>query len=194
MSTVTGTEIYIILNLVMILIPAVTGPLMALRYFEIGKMLKRGLRVFISHSVEDFSKYRIEEMVKYLESKKDIGRVYFCEVDLTGNIDKWMNKTIPRCQLLIFFTTENSMNSNDCIHELNLARTNKLQIIPILGVGLKWEDLKDLNIDREFGSEFNPMEFEIFCNTIYEHIIKYKKAVETEIMEEKRRKKNEIKK
>ena len=188
-AMMSGETIYIILNLAMILVPAVIGPFMAVRYFEIGNMFKRGLRVFISHSVDDFSKYRIDEIVQYLETKKGIGRVYFCEVDLTGNIDKWMNKTIPRCQLLIFLTTENSLNSRDCIHELNLARTKKLHIIPILGVGLDWEELKKLDIDRDYGSKFDPMEFEIFCNEIYEHIIKYKKAIEMEVIEEKKRKK-----
>jgi len=75
------------------------------------KLKARGIRVFISHAVDDFNKYRIAEIAKYLESHPEINHVYYCEEDLTGNIDDWMKKTVPRCQLLIFFSTENSLKS-----------------------------------------------------------------------------------
>ena len=70
------------------------------------------------------------------------------------------------------------MNSKDCTTELNLARENELTIIPVLGVGLNWEDLKRLNVHREIGAAFDPMEFENFCNRLYEQIQIYKKSLD----------------
>ncbi|MFX0174945.1 MAG: PQQ-binding-like beta-propeller repeat protein [Candidatus Hodarchaeota archaeon] len=153
------------------------------------KLKARGIRVFISHAVDDFSKYRIEEIAKYLESHPEINHVYYCEEDLTGNIDDWMRKTVPRCQLLIFFSTENALKSEDCMNELKIARKLNIQITPVLGVNLKWEDLENLNINRELGQEFDPMEFDQFKESIYNYIIKFAQDLEKEILEKKKIKK-----
>jgi hypothetical protein len=91
-----------------------------------------------------------------------------------------MNKTVPRCQLLIFFSTEKSLDSTDCITELNLARKNNLLVVPILGVGLNWETLKKLEMDRDFGTAYDPMEFEKFCSEVYQHVLKYKQNLASE--------------
>lgn len=157
------------------------------------KLKVRGIRVFISHAVDDFNKYRIGEIAKYLESYPEINHVYFCEEDLTGNIDDWMKKTVPRCQLLIFFSTENSLNSEDCMNELKIARKLNIEITPVLGVNLRWEDLENLNINRELGQEFDPMEFDKFKENIYNYIIKFAHDLEKEIIE-KTRSKGKIKK
>ena len=169
------------------------GILFAIRFFELGKRFKRGLRVFVSHSVDDFKRYRVGELVKFLEGQKNISRVFYCESDLTGNIDDWMHKIVPRCQLLIFMSTEQSITSTDCQTELNLAKSNNLHIVPVLGVGLVWSDLKDIEIDREYGTAFEPMEFENFCNEVYDRIIKYKISLESTILEEKKKKKSKRK-
>ena len=171
--------------LLIVYVPIVLGILISSKFFELGKRFRRGLRVFISHAVDDFKPYRIDDLAKFLESQKKIGRVFYCETDLIGNIDQWMNKTIPRCQLLIFFSTESSIDSRDCTTELTLARKHKLLIIPVLGVGLTWEALKKLELDRELGSVYDPMEFETFCDEVYQHILKYKQLVESEIPKEK---------
>jgi len=161
------------------------GILIAIRFFELGKRFKRGFRVFITHSVDDFNRYRIQDIAIYLESQKGISRVFYCETDLSGNIDEWMQKIVPRCQILIFVSTEYSIISQDCLTELNLARSSQLQIVPVLGVGLVWNDLEKLDIHREFGAPFEPMKFEEFCTTIYERIMKYKEAVESELPKKK---------
>lgn len=161
--------------------PILVGIIVSTRFFELGRVFRRGLRVFISHAVNDFKRYRVEELANYLESQKGIGSVLYCEIDLVGNIDEWMLKIVPRSNLLLFISSEESMVSRDCKTELALAESNNLQIIPILGVGLGWEDLKDLNLNREYGTTFDPMEFESFCEELYEIIIKYKEAIETEL-------------
>jgi len=166
-------EIYSFMALVFSLI----GVVVSSRFIELGNTFKRGIRVFITHAVDDYGRYRIDEIAQFLENQKGIRYVYFCEADLTGNIDAWMAKTVPRCQLLIFMSTEKSLNSKDCATELSIARDKGLTIIPILGVGLSWEDLAKLEIHREIGANFDPMEFEEFCNKLYQQIQIYKKSL-----------------
>jgi len=156
----------------------------------------RGIRVFICHAVDDYRRYRIGEIAKYLDSQKEISHVYYCEEDLVGDIDDWMYKTVPKCQLLIFFSTDNSLNSEDCVKELRLALRHNIQITPILGPNMKWDDLElkweDLSVDisRQLGKDYDPMEFDKFCEDLHEYIIKYKRELEREILEKKKSKKN----
>ncbi|MFX0012001.1 MAG: hypothetical protein ACFE9R_16925, partial [Candidatus Hermodarchaeota archaeon] len=174
--------------LLIVYVPVVLGILISSKFFELGKRFRKGFRVFITHAVDDFKRYRIDNLAKFLEAQKEIGRVFYCETDLIGNIDEWMNKMVPRCQLLIFFSTENSIDSRDCTTELTLARQHNLLIIPILGVGLDWEALKKLELNRELGSVYDPMEFETFCNEVYQHVLKYKEYIASEIPEKKKKK------
>ena len=104
-----------------------------------------------------------------------------------GNIDDWMKKTVPRCQLFIFFSSDTSLNSNDCINEIKLAQKHNIQITPILGVNLKWDDLEKFNDNRELGHEFNPMEFEKLCKDITNYALKFKEDLEKEILRKKKR-------
>ena len=159
------------------LIISLIGVVVSSRFIELGSTFKRGIRVFITHAVDDYGRYRVNEIAQFLERQKGIRYVYYCEADLTGNIDAWMAKTVPRCQLLVFMSTEKSLNSNDCATELNIARDRGLTIIPILGVGLSWDDLKKLEVHREIGASFDPMEFEGFCNNLYQQIQIYKKSL-----------------
>ncbi|MFX0076347.1 MAG: hypothetical protein ACFE96_12955, partial [Candidatus Hermodarchaeota archaeon] len=188
LSLVFSFYIFILTPFVILLIvyiPVVLGIIISSKFFELGKRFRKGFRVFITHAVDDFKRYRIDDLAKFLESQKEVGRVFYCEMDLTGNIDQWMNKTVPRCQLLIFFSTEKSLDSADCITELNLARKNNLLIVPILGVGLNWETLKKLEMDRDFGTAYNPMEFEMFCSEVYQHVLKYKEFLASQTPEKK---------
>ena len=136
------------------LIITLIGVIISSRFIELGSTFKRGIRVFITHAVDDYRRYRINEIAQFLEKQKGIRYVYYCESDLTGNIDAWMQKTVPRCQLLLFMSTEKSLNSDDCSTEIRIARETGLTIIPILGVGLSWDDLKKLDVHREIGASF----------------------------------------
>jgi len=160
-----------------VLLASLIGVVIASRFIELGTTFKRGIRVFITHAVDDYSRYRINEIAQFLENQKGIRYVYYCEADLTGNIDAWMAKTVPRCQILLFISTEKSLNSADCATELGIARDGGLTIIPILGVGLSWGDLQKLDVHREIGASFDPMEFENFCQKLYEQIQIFKKSL-----------------
>ena len=161
------------LSTTVIIIIAFITTVISSRFIEIGRSFRKGIRVFIAHAVEDYNRYRISDIAQFLEKQKGIRDVYYCETGLMGNTDAWMEKTVPRCQLLVFLSTDKSLNSNDCNTELNIAQDSGLDIIPILGVGLNWDDLKELNIHRELGTEYAPMEFEEFCQKLYLQIHKY---------------------
>jgi hypothetical protein len=177
--------IFIIIGIIIVTIAA-TVSLIVVR-----KSIKgRGIRVFISHAIKDFDKYQIGNLVEFLESQKGISKVHYCEVDMVGNIDDWMDKTVPRSQLLIIFVTENSVESKDCIKELSLAFRHNIQVMPILGENLKWEDLEKklevFNISREFGKEFDSEDFGRFREELYEYVMRVKSDLEEEIREKRR--------
>jgi len=164
-----GSRIFIIFSLIALIVSGL--------FMGLGRTFKRGVRIFITHAIEDYNRYRIGDIAQFLERQEGIKEVYYCEDDSTGNIDAWMQKTVPRCQLLVFVSTEKSLDSDDCATELSIAQDTGLTVIPILGVGLSWEDLKKLDVHREVGTEFNPMEFEEFCNSLYLQIQKYIKSL-----------------
>jgi hypothetical protein len=171
--TRTEIEFYYTVTLILSLI----GLVVSGRFIELGGTIKRGVRIFITHAVADYSRYRINDIAQFLENQKGIRTVFYCEADLTGNIDAWMAKTVPRCQILLFISTDKSLNSTDCATELSIAREKGITVIPVLGVGLDWNDLKELNIHRDIGANFDPMEFEEFCNALYQQIQIFKKSL-----------------
>ena len=109
---------------------------------------------------------------------------------MVGNIDDWMDKTVPRSQLLIIFFTENSVESEDCIKELSLAFRHNIQIMPILGENMEWDDLDKklevFKVSREFGKEFDPEDFGRFQEELYEYVLRVKSDLEEEIRGKKR--------
>ncbi|MHA1279230.1 MAG: TIR domain-containing protein, partial [Candidatus Helarchaeota archaeon] len=145
------------------------------RYGLLGRKLR--FRVFISHAMADFKEYLIEDLAMYLKNQPGISQVYYCEEDLVGNIDDWMKMTIPRCQILVLIATRRSLNSPDCLKEINIAQKHNIQITPILGKDVEWRDLEDLNISRELGRVFNVERFDRLCKDLYNYIIKYKQKL-----------------
>jgi len=103
------------------------------------------MNVFLSHAVANYDYFKIKELSDYFEEQNEIYNAYYCEEDLKGNIDDFMNDKVPDSQLLLFFASEKSvLNSVDCAHELALARQNDIQIIPIKGADISWEDLGEI--------------------------------------------------
>jgi len=140
---------------------------------------KSAINVFISHAVIDFHEYKIKEFAEYLEQQKEIYQAYFCEEDLVGNIDNFMDETIPECQLVLFIATKKSVfNSVDCAHELELARVIEIQIIPIKGSDLNWSELASIGLSRELGIEFNNEDFGAFCRDVYQYIYDFKRKID----------------
>ncbi|MFX1266545.1 MAG: leucine-rich repeat domain-containing protein [Promethearchaeota archaeon] len=139
---------------------------------------KASINIFLSHAVADFDYFHIKEISEFLQNQEEIYSAFYCETDLTGNIDDFMNETVPKCQLLLFFASNKSVfNSIDCVHELELARKHSIQIIPIKGKDVNWGDLRELNLDRLLGHEYNEKEFDDFCEKLYSYIKQFKGEV-----------------
>lgn len=137
------------------------------------------IHIFISHAVIDFETYQIKKISEFLDTQKEIYKVYFCEEDLKGNIDEFMDKTIPRCHLLLFIATKKSIfDSEDCKHELELAHNHNIQIIPIKGKNITWGDLTNIGLSRELGLEFEDDDFEKFLTDLYKYIHEYKRKID----------------
>ena len=146
------------------------------------------INVFISHAWADQELYRIIDFKESLENSDEINKVYICEKDLVGDIIKFMDEKVPQSNLLIFIATNNSKKSEACQHELALASTNNIEIIPIKGFDIEnWSDLNSIELTKEKqvsinlgnlkGFEFNSKDFEKFCNELYDYIKQYKRDI-----------------
>ena len=139
------------------------------------------INVFMSFAVADYEagKNPIAEVADKLKEKDEIGYVYHCMKDMKkdGNLDKFMDATIPMCQVLLFIATKKSLASKDCQHELALANTHHIKIIPILGKELTWDDaaLKGAGLTRELGLSFQNYELPKLCNELYDYILEYRR-------------------
>ena len=157
---------------------------------EIQEFCRRvgSVNVFISHAVADYKTYQISEIADNLKSTDEINYVYHCMQDMKkeGQFDKFMNEKIPKCQILLFIATKKSLQSADCQHEIALAKTQNLKIIPILGNDLTWEDpdFKRSGITRELGLEFKEHDLKTLCKEIYDYIHQYKRKHEVFTREE----------
>ena len=137
------------------------------------------MNVFLSHAVVDFNYFKIKELSDYLEQQNEINIAYYCEEDLKGNIDNFMNDNVPDSQLVLFFASKKSvLNSIDCAHELDLARQHDKQIIPIKGKDVGWGDLAKINLSRQLGFEYNDEDFETFKINLFNYIQKFKHDVD----------------
>lgn len=94
---------------------------------------------------------------------------------MKGNIDAWMEETVPKSQLLLFIGTQQSILSKDCNEELRLARVNKIPRIPIRGLDLSWHELANVGLSRELGFEFDEKEFSKLCENLYIYICEFKR-------------------
>jgi len=139
---------------------------------------KATIKIFVSHAVIDFEPYHIGALVEYLEKQKQISQVFFCEVNLAGNIDDWMLDAVQKCQLIIFIGTKKSVfNSPDCANELQLADKFAIPVIPIKGYDIDWPDLAEINLSRELGLEFDKENFNEFCSNLYKYILNIKQEI-----------------
>ncbi|TXT58312.1 MAG: hypothetical protein BAJALOKI1v1_1690003 [Promethearchaeota archaeon] len=138
---------------------------------------KANIHVFFSHAVEDFEKHNLIEIITFLEAQPEIYEVMYCERDLTGNIDQFMRDNVPKSNLLLFFATKKSVfDSIDCKTELELARENDIEIIPIKTAEVNWEDLSKVGLNRELGREFN-QNLDIFKEELYDYLKKFKRNI-----------------
>ncbi|MFX1294137.1 MAG: DUF99 family protein, partial [Promethearchaeota archaeon] len=145
------------------------------------------INVFISHDWDDQTSYRILDLRNYLLQRSEIYEAFICEKDLVGDIQEFMDEKVPQSHLLLFIATHNSINSKACQHELALALTHSIEIIPLKGTDIDWADLNRIDLTNEGkdyfdlslkkGFEFNIDRFDAFCDELYEYVKQFKREI-----------------
>jgi hypothetical protein len=142
---------------------------------------KMAVNVFISHAVADFEPCRLEQLATFLENQLEVNIAFICERDLSGNIDGFMDKNVPKSHLVLFIATERSVNSVDCQYELKLSREYDVQVIPVKAKELDWGDLTKIGLNRELGMECDFSDegkFKEFCQALYDYIKQLKRSID----------------
>ncbi len=135
---------------------------------------KANIHIFFSHTVEDFNRFKLQDLINFLESQSEIYEVLYCERDLTGNIDQFMRENIPKSNLLLFFATKKSVfDSKDCQTEIKFARENDIEIIPVRTDEVNWDDLNNVGLKRELGKDYNT-NLDYFGDELYKYIKNFK--------------------
>ena len=118
-------------------------------YLKDKGLLKRKapLNAFLSHAVVDYETYYIKEMADTLGETKEINKGFYCEQDMRGNIDDWMDEVVPISDIFIFLATKKSVfNSPDCAREIRLANEYGLYLVPIRTDEVTWADIAQINL------------------------------------------------
>ncbi len=148
---------------------------------------KTPIIIFISHSKDDKNKYNVNGLKKRLKEQEEILDVYS-----SGEND------VSDSHLLLFIATNSSITDIQSRHELVLALTNGIKIIPIKGTDIGFEDLKqiDLNgggysyfdLSDKLGFEFDgeTEKMDAFCLNLYEYIKQYKRDFDLLNVEERK--------
>jgi hypothetical protein len=155
-----------------------------------------GLNIFISHAWVDQDQYQILELNRYLEKEMNITHeIFICETDVIDDIWDFMTDNVPKSHLLLFIATRNSIASEACRYELFLANKFNIEILPIKGIDIKWEDLSTIDLlDRNnqhqgFLDISNPVEkFEfdgVNFNEIKSRLNRYLMKNESELKKKK---------
>ena len=139
---------------------------------------KANIFIFISHTVAEFEKYKIKELASFLGQQKEVYETFFCERDMVGDIKRSMQKNIIQSQILVFIATHKSVfESEDCKFELEEARRNGVEVIPIKGEDISWEEMKSVGLSSTKGLNFDGDQFEVFKNELYKYILQYKRKI-----------------
>lgn len=148
------------------------------------------ITVFCSHAEADYHNklINIPEISQYLIKQEEIFKVFYSEEAILGgmNFEEFMRKYVPLSHVILFFATENSLNSKPCKFELQLALNNQIPIIPILTPKLKWEDLNQISLLKSTGEPLQLgeikgvqylSEISAFGKELYSHIYELKREI-----------------
>ena len=106
--------------------------------------------------------------------------VFVCEEDVVDDIWDFMTEFVPKSHILFFVATKNSIFSEACRYELFLASKFNLEILPIKGVDIDWEDLGKIDLlDRNLQYQGNldlsnpKVRFNFGRNDLYKALSEY---------------------
>ncbi|MHA1312187.1 MAG: leucine-rich repeat domain-containing protein [Candidatus Helarchaeota archaeon] len=90
-----------------------------------------GYKIFISYATKDRDIFHILDLKYYLEKQQNIDHVFVWEKDIGIDIYDYMEKNIPKCDIMLTFCSTNYLNSKPCEKEWQAADRIGKQIVPI---------------------------------------------------------------
>lgn len=97
----------------------------------ISKIMNKDIKIFLSYSSKDTNYFQIPLISKKLLSYPEIIKVTYYEKEKYENIFKFMNDNIEKCDVLLFFCSKNSIESDHVSLEWQAALSKKKKVIPI---------------------------------------------------------------
>ena len=86
-------------------------------------------------------------MSETLQTLEPVNKALYCELDMKGNIDEWMDEMVPLSHIFVFLATQKSVfKSPDCAREIRLAKENGLMLLPLRTDEVQWEDIGKIGL------------------------------------------------
>lgn len=99
--------------------------------FAYKQEITNKITIFLSYSTKDSHKFQIPQIAARLEGYPEIQKVYFWEVDMTGDMYEYMERNIRGSDYFLLFCSKNASNSIPVNKEWKAALTLKKKIIPV---------------------------------------------------------------
>ncbi|KKM64241.1 hypothetical protein LCGC14_1503370 [marine sediment metagenome] len=90
-----------------------------------------GILIFISYATKDAELFHIAEIAEKLTQYNEIDDALYWQEDVDGNIITYMNKNLEKCDVILLFCSQNSLNSEPVQMEWTAAVAINKAIMPI---------------------------------------------------------------
>lgn len=134
------------------------------------------ISLYISYSEDDEKNYKIGNLIYTLKSYKEILEVHHNQ-----------KEKIAESQILMLIGSQNFKASKIFIQDISEAIKHDIEIIPIKGMDIEWQDFNQIDLKEEGlgtfdlsnkkGFELNAKNLKQFCNDLYEYIQQYKRKI-----------------
>jgi len=93
--------------------------------------LKDKLLVFVSYATKDADLFKIKDIAEMLTNYEEIKDVLYWQKDLKDNIFKYMSDNLSKCDVMILFCSQNTLDSEPVEKEWTAADAMGKPIIPV---------------------------------------------------------------
>ena len=127
-----------------------------------------GIIIFVSYSHRDKEIFQISRIIEGLKEYQEIEEVLYYESGEYSNFMEYMNSSIDRCDLFLFFCSKNTKKSNFIKAEWQAAIASEKIVIPIY---FSLEDVPEL-LNPRLGVHFHERDVELSREKIFHAIQK----------------------
>jgi hypothetical protein len=92
------------------------------------------LDAFISYAIKDSAKFKVGAIAEELQSRDSMGEIYYWEGWTgypDGSIIRFIEDNLTKSQIFIAICTDNSLNSDNCQKERDMAYFQNKRVIPL---------------------------------------------------------------